>query len=83
MLQRLPPNQLYRTVRGSEVRYVYADPVVCRCLFTGDQQAFNNYQRYRQQQRLADEQAFTALSYQDAAWDWGPWGFGPGWGPGF
>ena len=83
MLQRLPPNKLYRSIKGDQVSYVYADPVDCRCLYTGTQQAYNTYQANLQRQRLANEQAMTADEYyQDASWDWGPWGFG-GFGPGF
>ena len=83
MLQRLPPNKFSRSVKGDQVSYVYPDPVVCHCLYTGTQQAYNTYQANLQQQRLADEQAMTADEFQDASWDWGPWGFGGGFGPGF
>ena len=83
MLQRLPANKFYRSIKGDAVGYVYPDPLVCQCLYTGTQQAYNTYQSNLQQQRLADEQAITADEYQDASWDWGPWGFGPGFGPGF
>ena len=92
MLNRLPPHHFVRTVRGDTVAYVYADPLVCDCLYVGSEQAYGAYQRYVQQRELADEQETTAELYSDSTWDWGAWGpyggyggFGPGFafGPGY
>ena len=86
MLNRLPPNQFVQRVRGNSVHYVYADPVVCSCLYIGTQQDFDQYVAnlplsFEQTQRIA------FLDFYDAAWNWeawGPWGplgpiYGPGW----
>jgi hypothetical protein len=86
MLNRLPPNQFVQRVRGNAVHYVYADPVVCGCLYIGTQQDFDRYVAnlqlsYEQAQRIA------FLDFYDTAWNWdawGPWGpvgpiYGPGW----
>ena len=85
MLSKLPANHFVQRVRGDDVRYVYADPVVCHCLYVGSQQAYGQYKANMQQQHLADEQQMTASMYSDPAWDWGGWGdgFGPGFGMGF
>src|SRR5271170_7444658 len=80
MLNRLPPHQFVQRVNGDTVHYVYADPLVCGCLYVGTQQAFNQYKLHQQQKNLADEQQMTAQTYSDAAWNWGTWG---PWGPGF
>ena len=80
MLHRLPPNQFVQRVHGDNVHYVYADPVVCNCLYVGSQAAYGQYQRDRQQQQLADQQQAFAQIYSDAAWNWGAWG---PWGAGF
>jgi hypothetical protein len=87
MLQRLPPHHFVRRVHGDAVNYVYADPLVCDCLYVGTQQAYGRYMQYLQQKRLADEQETTAMLYSDPAWNWGMWGpwdpaygFGPGYG---
>jgi hypothetical protein len=79
MLTRLPPHHFVRRVHGDSVSYVYADPLVCDCLYVGTQEAYGRYQAYLQQKRLADEQETTAQLYSDSAWDWGAWG---PWGPG-
>ncbi len=82
MLHRLPPNQFVRRVNGDTVHYVYADPVVCGCLYIGTQQAYNQYRADRLQQQLADEQQMAAQTYADATWNWDAWGpWGPGYGP--
>ena len=79
-LRDLPPNKVVQRIRGGSVRYVYADPLVCACLYVGDQVAFGSYQQVVLQRRLADEQALTAQLNQ-GAWDEGPWG-GGFWGGG-
>jgi hypothetical protein len=90
MLNRLPPHKFVQRVNGDVIHYVYADPLVCGCLYVGTQQAYNAYKLHQQQQHLADEQAMTAQTYADPAWSWGAWGpwgagvpygfvYGPGW----
>jgi hypothetical protein len=78
MLNRLPAHQFVQRVNGDTVHYVYADPLVCGCLYVGTQQAFNQYKRDQQQKNLADEQQMTAQMYSDPAWSWNAWG---PWGP--
>jgi len=72
-LHNLPPNKVVQRVRGGTVRYVYADPLVCGCLYVGDQDAFGRYRQEVFQHRLANEQEMTAQMNRDA-WDEGPWG---------
>jgi hypothetical protein len=78
MLARLPPHIFVQRVNGDQIHYVYADPLVCGCLYVGSQQAYNQYKRDQQQKQLADEQQMNADTYNDAAWNWGAWG---PWGP--
>ena len=83
MLHRLPPHTFVQRVNGDVVHYVYADPLVCGCLYVGTQQAYNQYKANQLQQNLADEQQMTAQTYSDATWNWGAWGPwtpGPGFG---
>ena len=79
MLNRLPPHKFVQRVSGDTVHYIYADPLVCGCLYVGTQQAFAQYKLHQQQQNLADEQLMTAQTYSDPAWSWNAWG---PWGPG-
>jgi hypothetical protein len=84
---RLPPNQfVQRASADNTVHYVYADPVVCGCLYIGTQQDFDQYVA-NQQLDFEQAQRMTLLNFYDAAWNWdawGPWGplgpiYGPGW----
>lgn len=65
MLQRLPPHHFVRREQGDALTYVYADPLVCDCLYVGTQAAYSRYVRYRQQKQLADEQEMTARSLSE------------------
>jgi hypothetical protein len=86
MLNRLPANRFVQRSSGDVIQYVYADPLVCGCLYVGSQQAFYQYVS-NQQLDFANAQQMALLNYYDAAWNWdawGPWGplgpiYGPGW----
>ena len=80
MLNHLPPHRFVQRVHGDTVHYVYADPLVCDCLYVGSQQAYDKYKQYLQQKRLADERETTAQMYSDPVWNWGAWG---PWGPSY
>lgn len=85
MLNRLPANQFVQRVNGNSIHYVYADPVVCGCLYIGTQQDFDQYVS-NQQLDFAQAQRI-ALEFYDATWNWDAWGpqgqlgltYGPGW----
>jgi hypothetical protein len=82
MLNRLPPHKFVQQVHGQSVSFVYADPLVCDCLYVGSQQAYDKYRQYMQQKQIADEQEATAEMYSDSNWDWNGWGpWGPDYGP--
>lgn len=79
-LQTLPAHRFVRQVRDGRAFWVYADPTVCKCLYTGSDEAFSAYKQLVFQQRLADENLMAARISQDAAIDrlelgpWAPWG---------
>ena len=74
MLKRLPANVFVQRVNGSTIHYVYADPIVCGCLYVGTQQAYNQYKANQLAQNIANEQQVSAQMYQDAQWNWDAWG---------
>jgi hypothetical protein len=55
-------------------RVVYADPDVCKRLYTGTEAQYQQFQRLALEKRLADEQLMTAQNNLSAAIDWGLWG---------
>jgi len=73
-MRSLPPHKFVTRIVNGQPVYLYADPLVCRCVYFGTQQ---NWAAYRQEvfaKQLADEAQMTALMYQ-SDWDWGPWGW--------
>ncbi len=77
MLARLPQHRFLIRQNGNSTHYVYADNLVCVCIYIGTQQAFDQFKANQLQQQLLDQQQLVALSFYDAAWSWdawGPWG---------
>ena len=66
-----------RRVNGNDIHYVYAEPVVCGCLYIGTQRDFALYAS-NQQLDAAQAQRIAFLNHDDAAWNWDAWG---PWGP--
>jgi hypothetical protein len=76
-VQNMPQKQIFMISKGPKVYYVYADANGCGCLYVGNQQKYQNFQRLLTQSQLAAEQYQAA---QMNTWDWGPWA--SGWGMG-
>jgi hypothetical protein len=74
MLGRLPAHQFLVRQNGGTTHYVYADSLVCDCLYVGTQQAYDQYRANQLAQHLADERQLAAITYADATWSWGTWG---------
>ena len=72
-MKKLPPNKFVQQTNNSQMVYVYADPIVCQCVYFGNQAAYAQYRQMVFQQRLADERQMTAVMAQDS-FDFGPWG---------
>ncbi len=84
MLDRLPPHRFIRCAHDGKTKYVYADPLVCHCLYIGSEKTYNQYKLHELQQKLANQEEMTPQAYYDSNWDWGAWGppyffHGPGW----
>jgi hypothetical protein len=75
----LPANKFIPKAKGDGLSYIYADPVVCNCLYVGDQTAFNAYKKEVFTRNIVDEQQLTAETYSDQ-WNWAGWDRGA-WGP--
>ncbi len=83
MLASLPSHQFVMRTHADSVSYVYADPLVCDCLYVGSQVAYDQYKSNMEQQHLANEEAMSAQNFADPEWNWSAWGGGGyGYGPG-
>ena len=74
MLGKLPPHRFLIRQSGNATHYVYADPLVCDCLYVGTQQAYDRYRSNQLAEHLASEQQLAALTYENAFWSWNAWG---------
>jgi hypothetical protein len=73
-LQALPPHKFVQKVQNGQPVWLYADPTICKCLYVGNQSAWQAYRQMVFQQNIASEQQMTALINQQSAFDFGVWG---------
>lgn len=71
--------QLIPHEKDGNIYYVYADAQNCRCLYWGNEQAYQRYQQFALEKEIADEQRQAASMNQSASMNWGMWGGGPWW----
>ena len=77
-LQGLPQHQLITGVKDGKMIYLYADATACKCLYLGNEKAYQRYQRFALEKQIAREELYTAQTNADMDMDWGiwgPWGF--------
>lgn len=68
-LDPLPPHQVLQRVQGGRIRYVYADPNVCDCLFVGSPQAYDLYQKLWLERHPAHQQPNTVRISPDLPYE--------------
>jgi hypothetical protein len=73
-MAQLPAVHLLQRTQSDKFVYFYADPLVCNCLYIGDQAAYGRYRSEVLARQVADEQVLAAESYENAPWVWGVWG---------
>jgi hypothetical protein len=73
-IAKQPQQKLVSHKRDGELVYAYADSKECKCLYVGDEKAYQQYQKLARQQQIADEQLLAAETNEDAFMDWGVWG---------
>jgi len=69
-LDALTPRRLMRRPLDGQVHYIYADPIICRCLYVGGEA---EYQRVRQLED-ANVDRFYAIDGSESWVDWSEWG---------
>jgi len=75
-LQALAPGKIVRRERNGEPSYVYADRNVCKCVYAGTEQQYQEYRKLARQQTTADEAAVVAEESSDPR-GFGLWGLWP------
>jgi len=79
-LNTLTPHKVLFSVKDNKPLYWYADPTECRCVYTGDQAAYQRYEQLLTESQIANEVEDAAISDEVAEsnmWGWmgGPWGW--------
>jgi hypothetical protein len=75
-LQTLSPGKIVRRERNGEPSYVYADGKVCKCLYAGTEQQYQEYRRLAREQTISDEETLVTEEASDPK-SWGLWGLWP------
>jgi hypothetical protein len=73
-LKTLPPDRVVLVQRNGKNYYVYADPAHYQ-IYVGNPSQYQQYQQLRLARNLAQDQLATAELNQEAAMNWGVWGF--------
>ena len=80
-LKSLTQRKLVQHERNGRVYYIYADAQHCKCLYAGNEEAYQRYQKLALDKQIAEDRRMAAEMNEDAAMNWGLWGpWGP-WGP--
>jgi hypothetical protein len=83
MLNSLTPYKVQFSVKDNKALYWYADPKNCKCVWTGDQAAYQRYEKMVYESNLIDQEQEAAMLAEQAEfggfgyWGWmgGPWGW--------
>jgi hypothetical protein len=73
-VERQRQHKVVRHERDGEATYVYADAADCKCLYTGDQASYDQFQKLQVQENVASQEMMAAEMNQQAAMDWETWG---------
>lgn len=79
-LKSMQQRKLLTHVQNGSVFYAYADARFCQCLYMGSEKNYQDYERLRIEQNIAEMNQNIEMN-QEAAMSWGPWGGWNGWGP--
>jgi hypothetical protein len=66
-LQSLTPLKMRFYPHNGKMRYWYADPYYCNCIYSGDEKAYGAYQRIKLQEQMANEEESSAQMNEEAA----------------
>jgi hypothetical protein len=73
-LQTLTQRKLTIHQRNGKNYYVYADALNCKCLYVGNEAAYQRFQQLQVERQIAAQQRMTAEMNMEANMDWGLYG---------
>src|SRR2546427_10192608 len=68
----MPPLKIVARSQDNDVRYTFADPDKCRCLYVGGSKEYSAYQHLATEQQIAQQR----IAAHEAAMNWALWGPG-------
>src|SRR5689334_17910123 len=71
-LQVMPPLKLVERNQAGNIRYTFADPYKCHCLYVGGEKEYSAYQRVVTERQIAQERIWAEEDAMDWA-AWAPW----------
>jgi hypothetical protein len=69
-----PQRKIVTHVKGGQNVYVYADAKFCKCLYAGNQAAFEAFQKLAVDKEMADQVAAAERTADEASLNWHMWG---------
>jgi uncharacterized protein YceK len=68
----MPPLKIVARSQNNDVRYTFADPYKCHCLYIGGSKEYSAYQRLLTEQQIAQQRLWA----EEDSMNWGVWGPG-------
>src|SRR5271155_422192 len=66
-IQSLPPLKMRYYTKDGKLRYWFADPDYCHCVYVGNETAYQSYQKLKLQSQMAQQSEMAAELNEDAA----------------
>jgi hypothetical protein len=77
-LESLPQRKILRHEKNGKDYYIYADARDCKCIYVGDEKAFQQYKQFVFQQRQDSKLDVEAAEAATMTGFWNVWGWGEG-----
>ncbi len=77
-LKSMTQRKLVLHQHNGKIYYIYADATSCKCLYVGNEKAYQRYQKLSIEKSIAEHQRIAAEMNENSAMNWGLWG---PWGP--
>jgi len=71
-LAAMPPLKIVARNQDNDVRYTFADPYKCRCVYVGGSKEYAAYQHLLTERQIAQERIWAEEDDMDSGL-WGPW----------
>jgi len=65
--------------KDGKTYFVYADAKYCKCVYIGDQEAYQEFSQMLEQKEMEDEDRMISEENRDASMNWALWGPWPLW----